>query len=211
MARVGTVVEQLRKEGYDDDGRNDTNGNPTPTAPGSADQRRRSSPTAARWQRRRRRSTCNAKWQFNANGAVPGSGMAWSSAANVFGRQGYPFPAYRSITLGLDGSNRVLVSNELDSQRYDNLWNVDVRFAKSFTMGMMRAQLIAGSLQHLQLEHRDRARTGTRQRPTTRPWRRTLSPRIWRFGAKLTSQRMAPQARSLFEAGFPKGIQPFFS
>ena len=52
-------------------------------------------------------------------------------AANVFGRQGYPFPIYRgSVTLGLDTNQNVLVTPEIDTFRLDNVWDTDVRIAR---------------------------------------------------------------------------------
>src|SRR4029453_11967792 len=114
MARVGASWEDAKEE-YDDEGRNNQ-GNPTPAdqAPlinGGAFTYRTGGSGAGD-------GYVHAKWQINANGVYQ-LGYGMEVAGNVFGRQGYPFPAYRSITLGLDGSNRVPVSNELDSQRYD--------------------------------------------------------------------------------------------
>jgi hypothetical protein len=53
-------------------------------------------------------------------------------AANVFGKQGTPFPYFRSIALGQDGTQRVLINPEVDSVRFSNLWNLDLRLAKNF-------------------------------------------------------------------------------
>ena len=79
----------------------------------------------------------------------------------------------------------MLVSNELDSQRYDNLWNVDVRFAKSFTMGMVRAQLIA-DLFNIFNSNTEIVRNRNSTAANYAALAQNLSPRIWRFGAKLT-------------------------
>src|SRR5262249_37166128 len=59
----------------------------------------------------------NAKWQVNVNGMYL---APWGVqvAANVFGRQGYPFPIYRSQALGSDTLN-VLVSPAVDTFRYE--------------------------------------------------------------------------------------------
>ena len=58
----------------------------------------------------------HSKWQINANGLYE---APWgvNLAANLFGRQGYPFPVYRNAALGVDGTRRVLVSPELDTFR----------------------------------------------------------------------------------------------
>jgi hypothetical protein len=82
----------------------------------------------------------NAKWQFNANGMyVAPYGI--ELAANVFGRQGYPFPLYRAQALGSDSLN-VLVSPEVDTFRYDNVWDTDVRVARAFTFPNVNVRVI---------------------------------------------------------------------
>ena len=79
------------------------------------------------------------------------------SAASLFGRQGYPFPVYRRVSLGTDGSRRVLVSPELDSMRLDNLWNLDLRAATTFRFGAHVDRSDRGRLQRVQREHGARA------------------------------------------------------
>ena len=68
----------------------------------------------------------NAKWQFNANGMYQ---LPWGVdlAANIFGHQGYARPFFYQDTAGADGRLRVLVTPELDDNRYPNLWDVDLR------------------------------------------------------------------------------------
>jgi Carboxypeptidase regulatory-like domain/TonB-dependent Receptor Plug Domain len=73
----------------------------------------------------------NARWQFNANGLYQAS-HGVELAANVFGRQGYPFPLFRTQTLGADTSTPVLVTPKIDSFRYDNVWDTDLRVARTF-------------------------------------------------------------------------------
>src|SRR5262249_7792812 len=64
-------------------------------------------------------------------------------SGNLFGRQGYPIPIYRSQALGLDGSFRVLVSPELDTYRLPNLWDLDLRLSKTLKFGRGHATLMA--------------------------------------------------------------------
>ena len=62
-------------------------------------------------------------------------------SANVFGRQGYPFPIVRTGTaaaLGADSGITVLLSPEIDAFRHPNLWNTDIRVAKQFTLDRVR-------------------------------------------------------------------------
>src|SRR5262245_34023964 len=83
----------------------------------------------------------NAKWQFNANGMYQAP-YGIELAANVFGRQGYPFPIYRVQSLGCD-SAIVLVSPQYDSFLYDNVWDTDMRVARQFTFQTVKVRLIA--------------------------------------------------------------------
>src|SRR5205823_2073562 len=72
----------------------------------------------------------NAKWQVNANAMyVMPKGVEVS--ANVFGRQGYPFPLFRSQALGGETLS-VLVTPTIDYFRYDNVWDTDVRASRAF-------------------------------------------------------------------------------
>jgi hypothetical protein len=66
-------------------------------------------------------------------------------SANVFGRQGYPFPIVRSgsaATLGSDSALTVLVSPEIDTFRFPNLWNTDLRVARSFRANRANIRLV---------------------------------------------------------------------
>ena len=74
----------------------------------------------------------NAKWQFSAN-AMYQAPYGLEVAANVFGRQGYPFPIFRAQALGADTLN-VLVSPRVDAFRLSNIWNTDVRIARAFRL-----------------------------------------------------------------------------
>jgi hypothetical protein len=76
----------------------------------------------------------NQKWNFNLNGAYQ---LGWNMevAGNLFGKQGTPFPVYRNATLGRDGSQRVMISPEIDTFRFDNLWDLDLRWAWSPKIG----------------------------------------------------------------------------
>ena len=58
-------------------------------------------------------------------------------AANIFGRQGYPFPIYRTATVGVAPTSEnlnVLVSPKVDAFRLPNIWDTDIRFARAFAI-----------------------------------------------------------------------------
>ena len=125
----------------------------------------------------------NAKWQINLNGAYQ---LPWDSevAGNLFGRQGNPYPLYRSAAMGLDGSNRVLVSPELDTFRFDDTWNLDLRWAKRFATEHVGARLELDLFNvfnsNVELQRERNVASVNFQRLN-----QILSPRILRIGLRL--------------------------
>ncbi len=98
MGRVGVSFNNAR-EHYDRQALYDTNGNPTrtitePLVDGGQFAPQSSGNAAGN-------VYINARWQFNANGLYQAP-FGIDVAANVFGRQGYPFPLFRTQTLGAD-------------------------------------------------------------------------------------------------------------
>jgi len=79
---------------------------------------------------------------LNANGfyQLPGG---FDLGANIFGRQGYVQPQYLQSSAGADGSVRALATPTLDAVRYPNLWDVDLRLAKTITVTRVRFLLSA--------------------------------------------------------------------
>jgi hypothetical protein len=72
----------------------------------------------------------NAKWQASAQALVE-LPAGFEAGASLFGRQGYPFVAIIRTSAGRDGgAYRALATPEVDSQRFEDLWNLDVRLAK---------------------------------------------------------------------------------
>src|SRR5205085_967158 len=64
------------------------------------------------------------------------------ASANVFGRQGYPFPLFRAQALGGE-SLGVLVTPRLDYFRYDNVWDADARAGRTFKVSGMSLRVMA--------------------------------------------------------------------
>jgi hypothetical protein len=126
----------------------------------------------------------NAKWTINANGSYQ---FPWGleAGANVFGRQGYPFPIYRSASLGVDGSGlRVLVSPAIDTFRHPNLWNTDLRLSKSLALSRTNLQLI-GDLFNVFNANTALVRNRNLASPTFNLLTQNLSPRIFRIGVRV--------------------------
>jgi hypothetical protein len=125
----------------------------------------------------------NGKWQISVNGVYQ---LPWSMevAGSVFGRQGNPMPIFQSVALGLDGAHRVMVSPRVDTFRYDDIWNTDIRLAKHLRSGRFNMELNADVFN---LFNGNAALN--RQRNVTNPafgqLTQNLSPRILRFGMRV--------------------------
>ena len=138
MGRVGLSLNNAR-EHYAPEALYDTNGNPTrtitePLVDGGQFAPQSSGNAAGN-------VYINARWQFNANGMYQAP-FGIDLAANVFGRQGYPFPLFRAQTLGADSGLSVLVTPTIDTFRYDDVWDTDLRVAKTFKMRAVSLRLI---------------------------------------------------------------------
>jgi carboxypeptidase family protein/TonB-dependent receptor-like protein len=139
MARIGFSYNNAREHFTSAEGRYEATGNPTPTlteplvdggqfAPESGGS---GSGTIF----------VNAKWQLNVNGLYQAAhGMELS--ANVFGRQGYPYPLFRQVSLGVDQNIQALVTPAIDTLRFPNLWDTDVRAAKTLKINTATLRLI---------------------------------------------------------------------
>lgn len=126
----------------------------------------------------------NAKWQINLNGVYQ---LPWESevAGNLFGRQGNPFPVFQAQSLGLDGTRRILVSPELDTFRFDNTWNLDLRFAKRFSAPHVGAR-VEVDLFNVLNSNVELQRERNAASPNFQRLNQILSPRILRIGVRLT-------------------------
>src|SRR5262249_4367116 len=179
---VGFAMNNADQHFSSKDGMYDSNGNPTPTD---------TEPLTNGGQFVRRSSGSgsgaiyvNAKWQFNASGLYQAP-YGIELSANVFGRQGYPFPLYRQGTtdaLGADSNLRVLVSPGIDYLRYPNLWNTDIRASRQFKIA--ETVSIRGIVDVFNIFNRNTAlvRNANIASPTFNALAQNLSPRIARVG-----------------------------
>jgi hypothetical protein len=80
----------------------------------------------------------NGSWQFNVNGLYQGP-WGLDFGANFFGRQGYPNPYYVRTRKVKDaaGVNQTYYTQigQLATYRYDNVFELDFRLAKTFQIG----------------------------------------------------------------------------
>jgi hypothetical protein len=179
MARVGFSLNQAR-ETYGDHPVNDA-GNPTrvDTSPlvngGQYVTRSGGSGTGDIFM--------SAKWQLSANGVYQFP-RDIEVGASLFGRQGYPFPVYRNASLGLDGSRRVLVTPAIDTFRFANLWDLDLRVAKTVRLERLNLQVMA-DLFNVFNSNTELVRNRNAASPNFRELAANLSPRIVRFGVRV--------------------------
>jgi hypothetical protein len=138
MGRVGVSINNAR-EHYEPQAKYDTNGNPTPTITEPLVDGGQFAPMSSG--NAAGGVFINAKWTFNAN-AMYQAPYGIEVAANVFGRQGYPFPIFRTQALGADTGLNILVTPQIDTFRYDNVWNTDMRIARTFKLRAVSVRVI---------------------------------------------------------------------
>jgi len=185
MGRVGFSWNNAREHFTSPAGRFDTNGNPTPTTTEPLVDGGQFVPQAGA---SGLTSYINAKWQFNANGLYQAR-YGIEVSANVFGRQGYPFPLFRqsasAITsagaMGADSGLQVLVTPTMDYFRYDNLWDTDLRVARAFKFQRLNVRAI-GDLFNLLNANMVLVRNNNLASTSFNAISQNLSPRIFRVG-----------------------------
>jgi hypothetical protein len=132
MGRLAFSYNNAREHFDSAAGVYDTNGNPTPTLSEPLKDGGQFAPQSGG--SGAGNIYINAKWQFNVNGMYEAP-YGIEVSANVFGRQGYPYPMFRqgtTATLGGDSTLSVLVTPQIDYFRYPDLWNTDLRAARTF-------------------------------------------------------------------------------
>ena len=102
-------------------------------------------------------------------------------AANVFGRQGYPFPLFRTQALGADTGLSVLVTPLIDTFRYDNVWDTDLRVARTFKLRSVSLRVI-GDLFNVTNANTVLVRNNNVLSTAFNTIGQNLSPRIFRAG-----------------------------
>jgi hypothetical protein len=177
MGRVGLAFNNAR-EHYEQQAMYDTNGNPTPTITEPLVDGGQFAPMSSG--NAVGQVFLNAKWQFNAN-AMYQAAYGIEVSGNVFGRQGYPFPIFRAQTLGADSGLQVLVTPQIDTFRYENVWNTDLRIARSFRFRAMNLRVM-GDLFNVMNANTALIRNNNILSTQFNAIAQNLSPRIFRAG-----------------------------
>jgi hypothetical protein len=138
----------------------------------------------------------SVKWQLYATGLVQ---LPWDFDLSgvAFGRQGGPYPKSVRISGGADGTRPWFAQDEIDQDRYDTLWNFDLRLAKNLRLGGSSTVTLSAELFNVfnnnlvlsRWRYADSASfTDTAGGATQGVGRieEVISPRIFRFGARFT-------------------------
>ena len=177
MGRVAFSFNNARDHYDTAAGLYDTNGNPTPTLSEPLKDGGQFAPQSGG--SGSGSIYINAKWQFNAN-AMYQAPYGIEISGNVFGREGYPFPLFRQQSLGSD-TLQVLVTPQIDTFRYPNLWNTDIRAARTFSARTVNMRLILDVF-NIFNENTALVRNNNVLSPTFNTLAQNLSPRIARVG-----------------------------
>src|SRR5258708_5112676 len=133
----------------------------------------------------------NSKWSFAVNGLyqiAPDRPWGFNVAANVTGRQGYPVPYYDQVIINTTttGTTQVQISPSA-ANRLDDIVDVDGRLEKEFTFQDFGLPLgvdrFTPSTEAFILHRAARVRASFVNAGCINE---TLSPRIVRFGARLS-------------------------
>jgi len=133
----------------------------------------------------------NSKWSFALNGmyqVAPDRPWGFNVAGNLIGRQGYPLPYDYQVSLNTTTvlPNQIQVGRS-DANRLDNIVNFDGRVEKEFTFQDFGMTLGVDCFNLLNesfiLQKRARVFTSLRNQGFVTE---VLSPRIFRFGARLS-------------------------
>ncbi len=127
----------------------------------------------------------NQRWNFNANGAYLGP-WGVEFAGNLFGKQGTPYPYFRTAALGREGSVRILLNEEIDSNRFETLWNLDLRASKTVKVGGRGSVQLIADLFNVMNANTEITRERNAAATTFRVLGSNLSPRILRFGGRVS-------------------------
>ena len=122
---------------------------------------------------------------------APDRPWGFNVAANIYGREGYPFPYYVFINPG-DGIQRRISANEvafgdIDVFRADDLLLIDLRIEKEFAATGNTSLTFSIDGFNLLNESSVVARESLNLNAATAGWlAETLGPQIWRLGVRLS-------------------------
>jgi hypothetical protein len=130
----------------------------------------------------------SSKWQFSMN-AMYQLPLGFNVAGSFYGRQGYPINWWRRV-FGSDGEQRDLAVSDLEDQRYDNVYELDMRLEKVVAITASANLTISADVFNVTNEDTILQRFNRLNRSglavgNTNDIKEIQSPRVWRFGLRL--------------------------
>jgi hypothetical protein len=125
----------------------------------------------------------SSNWQFYLN-AMYQLPLGFNVAGAFFGRQGYPINWFTRV-FGADGEQRDVAVSDLDDERYDNVYNLDLRLEKVVPITQSANLTISADLFNVANEDTVLQRFNRLDRSNTAQIKEIQSPRVWRFGLRL--------------------------
>jgi hypothetical protein len=126
----------------------------------------------------------NNRWSFNIAGiyeVAPDRPWGFNVGANFNGREGYPFVPANSASV-----HTIQVDPKLDDFRFNDLYDLDLRVDKPFTIGDVKLTAALSCFNVLNnqvvLERNPRAARDRADLPDSYPVVSRLSPRVFRWG-----------------------------
>ena len=136
----------------------------------------------------------NSRWQYNVTGMYQFP-LGFNLAANVYGRQGYPINYYITATGADDGITRNVVVSPADGDRYSSVFDLDLRLEKVMSITQTSTLTISADcfnvtntntvLQRQNKLGSYKPSTGFTAQGNANTIREIISPRIFRFGARI--------------------------
>ena len=125
------------------------------------------------------------KWQFSAS-ALYQLPAGFDVSTAIFGGQGYPRPIVaQRAGPGGEGQLRIMVVPEIDTFRYKNLWNVDLRLSKNLKLGGSMNAVITADLFNALNSNTELNRVRNVASTSFDRLDELISPRVFRFGLRL--------------------------
>jgi hypothetical protein len=130
----------------------------------------------------------SSQWQFYLN-AMYQLPLGFNIAGAFFGRQGYPINWYQRVSVANTETRDVAVS-DLDDQRYDNVYDLDLRLEKVVPITQSANVTISADVFNVTnedtvLQRFNRLGISGAAVGNTNEIKEIQSPRVWRFGLRL--------------------------
>jgi hypothetical protein len=129
----------------------------------------------------------HSTWSFNVNGMVqiaPERPWGFNVSGNLYGRQGYPIPLYSRTFTPDVGPKDARAMAAADDFRYDDVYTVDLRLEKEFHAWGRSSITLSADVFNALNAGTVLQRQPHQGLPVSNYVLETLSPRIWRLGAR---------------------------